>query len=118
MQNQISIITDGLMVTILTVYLFIVLMEKNPLCLLNIPSTFHDSTIADYGVYDEMEKVYNANGAKVVVDSAFNIGTKYYVIKSVQKDPLDTDALLLNRAATSIKKLSEQGMHMIEGSFL
>ena len=56
-------------------------------------------------------------GAKVVVDSAFKIGTKYYLVKSSQQDPLDYHTLLLNRAATSIRQLHEWGMRMIEGSF-
>jgi hypothetical protein len=46
------------------------------LCLLNASSTFHDSTMADYGIYEGMEQVYERTGTKVVVDSAFNIGTK------------------------------------------
>ena len=53
-------------------------------CLLNAPGTFHDSTMADYGVYDAMEQVYDESGGKLVVDSAFNIGNKNYLIKSSQ----------------------------------
>ena len=73
------------------------------MCLLNAPGTFHDSVMADYGVYDAMETVYDESGGKVVVDSAFNIGSKDYLIKSSQQDPLDERALLLNRQATSIR---------------
>ena len=50
-------------------------------------------------------------------DSSFNIGTKPYLIKSSQKDPLDADALVINHQATLIIQLSEWGMQMIEGSF-
>ena len=90
---------------------------KIRVCILNAPGTFHDSTMADYGVYDAMEKVYDETGGKVVVDSAFKIGNKDYLIKSSQQDPLDERQLLLNRQATSIRQLSEWGMRMIEGSF-
>jgi hypothetical protein len=43
------------------------------LCLLSAPGTFHDSMMADHGIYKGMEEVYERTGAKVVVDSAFNI---------------------------------------------
>ena len=43
------------------------------MCTINCPGTWHDSQIADYGVYDKMEEVYNNYGAKIVVDSAFNV---------------------------------------------
>ena len=90
---------------------------KIRVCLLNAPGTFHDSTMADYGVYDAMETVYDESGGEEVMDSAFNIGSKDYLIKSSQQDPLDERALLLNRQATSIRQLSEWGMRMIQGSF-
>ena len=41
---------------------------KIRVCILNAPGTFHDSTMADYGIYEGMEKVFNATGGKVVVD--------------------------------------------------
>ena len=90
---------------------------KIRICLLNASGTFHDSTMADYGVYEAMEKVFVATGGQVVVDSAFKIGTKEYLIKSSQEDPLDERLLLINRQATSIRQLSEWGMRMIQGSF-
>ena len=90
---------------------------KIRMCLLNAPGTFHDSTMADYGIYEGMEYIFDKYGAKVVVDSAFKIGNKDFVIKSSQIDPLDIDQLLINRAATSVRQLSEWGMRMIGGSF-
>ena len=72
------------------------------LCLINVSGTFHDSTIADYGVYEGMEKVYSKTGAKVVIGLAFKIGNKDYLVKSSQQDPTDGHALLLNISATSI----------------
>ena len=85
--------------------------------MINVSGTFHDSTIADYGVYEGMEKVYSKTGAKVVIGLAFKIGNKDYLVKSSQQDPTDCRALLLNRTATSIWKLSECGMEIIGGSF-
>ena len=38
--------------------------------------------MADYGFYEGMGKVCQNNGAESVVDSAFKIGNKFYVIKS------------------------------------
>ena len=64
-----------------------------------------------------MEMIYDKFGGKVVVDSAFKIGSKEFVIKSSQQDPTDPEKLLINRAATSVRQLSEWGMRMISGSF-
>ena len=58
------------------------------ICTLNAPGSWHDSTLADYGVYDGMEKIYNEHGAKVVVDSAFRLSNKDYMIQSSQQDPM------------------------------
>ena len=73
--------------------------------------------MANYGIYQEMEKLYDETGDKAVVDSAFNIGTKEYLLKLSQKDPLDERALLLNRQSASIYQLSKWGTRMIEGFF-
>ena len=73
--------------------------------------------MADFGVHEGMIKLYQATGGKIVVDSAFKIGNKDYIIKSSQQDPTDGHTLLLNRAVTSIQQLSEWGMWMIERSF-
>ena len=86
-------------------------------CVLNAPGTFHDSAIADYGVYEQMEAIYNLYGAKVVVDSAFNLANKNYLVKSSQRDPDNAHGIVLNREATSVRQLSEWGMRMIQGSF-
>lgn len=88
------------------------------ICTINAPGTFHDSTMADYGVYEKMETIYNSYGAKVVVDSAFNLQQKPFLIKSSQDDPVgDPDGVIVNRAATSVRQLSEHGMRMIQGQF-
>ena len=74
--------------------------------------------MAEYGIYTGMEAVYEATGAKVVVDSAFNIGKKYYIVKPSQQDLMDPEELAVNHQATSIRQLSEWGMRMIQGMFL
>ena len=84
---------------------------------MNAPGTFHDSTMADYGIYDGIEYIYSITGGKVVVDSAFKMVSAPYLIKFVQMDPMDEYGLRLNRQATSIRQLSEWGMRMIQGSF-
>ena len=65
---------------------------------LNAPGTFHDSTMADYHVYDSLEQIYQRTGCKVVVDSAFGSGKRDFLIKSSQGDPLDgnCEAILEN----------------------
>ena len=50
-----------------------------------------------------MENIYNETGAKVVVDSAFRLGSARFMVKSSQEDPDDPQALLINRDATSIR---------------
>ena len=59
--------------------------------------------MADSGVYEGMGFFYSKIGAKVVVDSAFKIGNKDYLVKSFQQDPTVGRALLLNRAATYLE---------------
>ena len=64
-----------------------------------------------------MEDLYKRYGVKVVVDSAF-LSDKDYVLKSSQKDPIgEVHGVTLNRAATSVRPLSEWGMRMIQGQF-
>ena len=89
------------------------------ICVLNAPGTFHDSTMADYHVYDSLEDIFRRTGKKVVVDSAFGSGNRTFLVKSSQGDPINGNAedLLMNRAATSIRQLSEWGMRMIQGQF-
>ena len=78
---------------------------------------FYDSTMADYGVYKGMQAIYNLCGGKVVVDSAFKITEANYLIRSSQRDPDNPYGLRLNRQATLVRQLSEQGMRMVQGSF-
>ena len=87
------------------------------MCTINAPGTWHDSTIAEYGVYDKMEEVFNNHGGRVVVDSAFKLQGREYLIKSSQQDPDNANGIVLNRQATSLRQLSEWGMRMIQGQF-
>jgi hypothetical protein len=87
-------------------------------CTLNCPGSWHDSTMADYGVYEKMERIYLEHGAKVVVDSAFGVGNREFLIKSAQQDPIGGPAgVAVNRAATSVRQLSEWGMRTIQAQF-
>ena len=73
--------------------------------------------MADYGVYATMESIYERTGGKVVVDSAFRLSGSESMIMSSQLDPMEEEALLINRDATSIRQLSEWGMRMIQAQF-
>ena len=66
-----------------------------------------------------MYNIYRRTGGIVIVDSAFKIGrgAGECLIKSSQRDPLDTRALVNNRQATSVRQLSEWSMRVIEGQF-
>ena len=81
--------------------------NKIRIAVLNGPRCFHDSTLSDYGLYDRLELLFNAFGAKIVVDSAFKIGNALYLNKSSQTDPFDPELLIQNREATCIRQLSK-----------
>ena len=83
----------------------------------NAPGVYHDSAIADYGMYELIDEVYVETGGKVVVDSAFKLLNLPSLIKSSQLDPQDPEGLLINRQATSVRQLSEWGMRMIQCAF-
>ena len=87
------------------------------ICTLNAPGTSYDSAMAAYGVYSKMEALYNQYKVKVVVDSAFRLADADYMIRSSQEDPTSIEGLVLNRAAISVRQLSEWGMRMIQGQF-
>lgn len=88
------------------------------LCCFNSPGCWHDSWQADMGnVYHKLEDIYLRTGKKVVIDSAFKLHNAPFLIKSAQTDPYGAGPLLQNRAATSVRQLSEWGMRMIEAQF-
>ena len=88
------------------------------ICSLNSPGTWHDSNISDYGVYDALEDVFLESSGKIVVDSAFKLENKQFLLRSSQQDPIGAaEGVSLNRAATSVRQLSEWGMRMIQAQF-
>eukprot|EP00536_Pseudo-nitzschia_multiseries_P006357 jgi/Psemu1/65555/estExt_Genemark1.C_1340006 len=108
-------------------------------CVLNCPGSWHDSTQADYGLYEKMQLMYQLYMVKVVVDSAFMLSTNDYLVRSSQYDPLTApveipegtpneeatamkqctvcNAITVNRDATSVRQMSEWGMRQIQGGF-
>eukprot|EP00536_Pseudo-nitzschia_multiseries_P017121 jgi/Psemu1/49421/gm1.49421_g len=78
---------------------------------------FNHTTIADYGVHNQMQEMLNKYGAMGMVNSAFKVRLTNYLIQSFQLDPVGTAALVLNCEATSLWQLSEWGMRMIQGQF-
>eukprot|EP00536_Pseudo-nitzschia_multiseries_P015207 jgi/Psemu1/41637/gm1.41637_g len=83
----------------------------------NCPGSWHDSTVADYGVYDQMQEMFDEYGAMLTVDAAFKVRLLNYLIQSLQADQVGAEALVLNCEATSVWQLSEWGMRMIQGQF-
>jgi hypothetical protein len=78
----------------------------------------HDSTVASYGrVYEKLEHSYLTTGTKTCVDSAFNIAGGPFLIKSSQLDPSGVQEYRVNRDATSVRQMSEWGMHQIKAKF-
>ncbi len=58
-----------------------------PIAYMNLPGSMHDSTIADAGgIYDKLEKLYNATGAVTCVDSVFRMKNCPYIIKLSQEN--------------------------------
>ena len=90
---------------------------KIRIAVLNAPGNFHDSNIADYGLYQKLEAIFLRDGGQIVVDSAYKVGNAPFLIKSSQRDPDDLNEIAVNRDATSIRQLSEWGMRMIQCSF-
>ena len=82
-----------------------------------VPGTFHDSAMANYGVYATMESIYERTGGKVVVDLTFRLSGYDSIIMSSQLDPTEEEALLINRDVTSVSQLSEWGIHVIQAQF-
>ena len=80
----------------------------------NVPGTFFDFAISDYSVYAMMESRYERPGGKIVVDSAIRLSGSDSIIMSSQLDPMEEEALLINRDATSTRQLSEWMMCMIQ----
>ena len=71
-----------------------------------------------YGVYKNMEYLYQQHLCKVVVDSAFKLKDRDYLIQSAQQNPIGSVyAVLLNRDAASLRQLSKHRMRQIQAQF-
>ena len=92
---------------------------KIRICVINAPGTWHDSKIAQVGIYQKMEQIFDEHGARVVVDAAFMVTKKGYLIKTktLQKLADGREAFQLNEGAKAVRQLSEHGMRMIGGLF-
>eukprot|EP00536_Pseudo-nitzschia_multiseries_P005401 jgi/Psemu1/12500/gm1.12500_g len=52
----------------------------------NCLGSWHDSTVADYSVYDQMQEMFDEYGAMLTVDAAFKVRLSNYLIQSLQLD--------------------------------
>ena len=89
-------------------------------CVLDAPGSFHDRTVASFGgLYTLLTDVYNCNGGKVVIDSAFARADYDFIIKSGQEVwfELGENVARQNRQATSARQYAEWGMRALQGSF-
>jgi hypothetical protein len=88
------------------------------MCTINAPGSWDENTVADYGCYEKMEKIFDEYGGKIVVNSASSLHDSDFFIRSAQQDPIgEPQALAGSRAATSIQQLSKWGMRMIDSGF-
>ena len=97
-----------------------------PIAAFNMPGSFHDSTVAEYGgVYSKLDAMYQKYGGKCTADSAFRERSYPFLIKSSQ-DPLlargDTRAevehnVRIQLEATSMRQAAEWGMRAVQSSF-
>jgi hypothetical protein len=97
-----------------------------PIAAFNMPGSFHDSTVAEYGgVYAKLGEMFDKYGVKCTADSAFG-GKQYpFLIKSSQ-DPLlatgETQEEIVAQVrtqleATSMRQAAEWGMRAVQSSF-
>ncbi len=89
-------------------------------CVLNVPGSIHDSTVAVWGgVYDKLEAVFNENGGKCCVDSAFASGPNAFLIRSSEDITKARNELELVQQleATSLRQAAEWGMRAIQSAF-
>ncbi len=83
---------------------------------MNASGSFHDSTIADYGAYARFEQLYRTHHAKIVVDSAFQIGTHDWLIQSSQVDPVEggrTSPKSRSYVSTSVERVGNEDVTSI-----
>jgi hypothetical protein len=91
-------------------------------CYINCPVTMHDSTMANWGGnYKKLDNLYEATGAKVVVDLAFVLENRQSLYKSYQSNIENHGCVQQNlevqRQATSVRQMAEWGMIGLQASF-
>ncbi len=91
-------------------------------CYINAPGVLHDSTLANWGtLYDNIDRLFEETGSRVVVDSAFAKHNKQSMVKSnrtnVNQDGEYLQPPSVNNQATSVRQFSEWGMRGFQGSF-
>eukprot|EP00957_Ditylum_brightwellii_P059291 4501095-Ditylum_brightwellii.AAC.1 len=83
------------------------------LVLINILGDTHDSTATYYGFfYNKFEDFFKEYGGKCVVDSAFSLMRRPYLLKSSRIDATSEDShgMMLNIEATSMRQMAKRGM--------
>ena len=83
-------------------------------CALNAPGTWHDSTLAHWGLmYSKLQKCWEDHHVKVLMDSVFASNIYEFIIQSSQNVPVTErhQAMLLGQQATSCQQAAEWGMH-------
>lgn len=96
-----------------------------PIACYNVPGCVHDSKIAKWGeIYEKLEAVYNATGAKCTADSAFAASRAPYLIKSAQTLNLENNdrnefarQVQVFDEATAMRQSAEWGMRALQSSF-
>ena len=68
----------------------ICIAKKVPACVLDAPGSLHDSIMANFGdLYTLLTEIYECNGGKVVMDSAFARADYDFILKSGQEVWID-----------------------------
>eukprot|EP00957_Ditylum_brightwellii_P046329 3515717-Ditylum_brightwellii.AAC.1 len=90
------------------------------LMVINLPGDTHDSAAANYSfICKKLEDFFNKYDGKCVVDSAFSLLRRPYLLKSSRTDATSEDSygMMLNVEATSMRQMTEWGMCGFQGSF-
>ena len=89
---------------------------------MNAPGCIHDSTMATLGgIYEKIDAVFDETSYRVVADSAFIRWRPSILISNQNSMNPRTGCMIanpsVNRAATSVRQMSEWGMRAVQGSF-
>jgi hypothetical protein len=89
-------------------------------CILNAPDSLHDSTLADWSnLYNILNVIYEKNGGRCCMDSAFASLGNPSVIKSSENvcNASNPKEMLEMIQATSVRQSAEWGMRALQSSF-